>query len=48
MGSEVEPKKKGGVGGRGVQVWVYFSLLYSVLLGNKLDEFFSKSSLFCP
>jgi len=32
--TEVEPGKKGGVGGRFFKIWVYFSLSYSDLIGD--------------
>jgi len=44
-GSEAEPRKKGGVGGRSFKVWIYFSLSYSGLLGDKLNSFLSSSSV---
>jgi len=37
--SEVEPRKKGGMGGRCFKIWFYFSLFYSDLIGNKLNNF---------
>ena len=37
-GSEVEPGKMGGVGGGVLRLDCIFSLLYSVLPSNKLDE----------
>jgi len=36
-GSEVEPRKKGGVRGRSFKIWFYFLLTYSDLIGNKLN-----------
>jgi len=41
IGSEIEPRKKGGVGGRGFKIYFYFSLSYSDLVGDKLHIFFS-------
>jgi len=38
-GSEVEPGKKGMVGGRCFKIWIYFSLSYSDLSGDKLTFF---------
>ena len=38
-GSEAEPRKKGGVGGRCFKISFYFSLSYSDLIGDKF--FFS-------
>jgi len=35
-GSEVEPGKKGGVGGGCFEIYFYFSLSYSDLSGDKL------------
>jgi len=46
-GSEAEPEKKGGVGGRCFKIWMCFSLSYSDLNGDKLP-FLPKFSLFCP
>jgi len=43
-GSEVEPRMKGGVGGRCVKIWIYFSLSYSDLIGDELNSLFSPSS----
>ena len=37
IGSEVEPRKKGGVGGRCFKIWFYFSLSCSDLTSNKLN-----------
>jgi len=39
IGSEVEPGKKGGVGGKCLEIWFYFLLSYSSLIGNKLNYF---------
>jgi len=47
-GSEAEPGKKGGVGGRGFKIWIYFSLSYSDLIGDELNSLFSPSSVFLP
>jgi len=44
-GSEAEPGKKGGVGGRCFKIWVYFSLSYSDLIGDELNSLFSPSSV---
>jgi len=44
-GGEVEPGKKGGVGGRRFKIWFYFSLSYSDLIGDKLNSLFSSSSV---
>jgi len=33
--SEAEPSKKGGVGGRCLKIWIYFSLSYSDLTGDE-------------
>jgi len=44
-GSEAEPGKKGGVGGRCFKTWFYFSLPYSDLNGDELNFFFSPSSV---
>jgi len=33
-GSEAEPGKKGGVGGRCFKIWIYFSLSYSNLISD--------------
>jgi len=44
-GNEAEPGKKGGVGGRCVKVWIYFSLSYSDLIGDELNSLFSPSSV---
>jgi len=44
-GSEVERRKKGGVGGRCFKIWFYFSLPYSDLIGDKLNFLFSPSSV---
>ena len=46
-GIEVGPGKKGGVGGRCLKIWFYFSLSYSDLIGDELISFFSPSCLFC-
>jgi len=35
--SKVEPGKKGGAGGRCLNIWIYFSLSYSDLIGDKLN-----------
>jgi len=42
-GSEVEPGKKGGLGGRSVEIWIYFSLSCPDLFGDKLNFIFSPS-----
>jgi len=39
--SEVEPRKKGGVGERCFKIWFYFSLSYSDLIGDELNSLFS-------
>ena len=39
IGSEVEPRKKGGVGESVFKIWFYFSLSCSDLIGNKLNQF---------
>jgi len=39
--SEVEPGKRGGVGGRRVKICFYFSLSYSDLIGDELNSLFS-------
>jgi len=44
-GSEAEPGKKGGVGGRCFKIWFYFSLSYSDLIGDELNSLFSPSSI---
>jgi len=44
-GSEAEPGKKGGVGGRCFKIWIYFSLSSSDLTGDKLNSLFSPSSV---
>ena len=44
-GSEVEPGKKGGVGGRCFKIWFYFSLSYSDLIGDELNSLFSPGSV---
>jgi len=44
-GSEVEPRKKGGVGGRWFKIWIYFSLSCSGLVGDELNSLFSPSSV---
>jgi len=44
-GSEAEPGKKGGVGGRCFKIRIYFSLSYSDLIGDKLNSLFSPSSV---
>jgi len=44
-GSEAEPGKKGGVGGRCFKIWFYFSLSYSDLIGDELNSLFSPSSV---
>jgi len=36
MGSEVEPRKKGGVGGKCFRICSCFSLPHSDLIGSKL------------
>jgi len=43
-GTEAEPGKKGGVGGRCFKIWVYFSLSHSDLISDKLHSLFSPSS----
>jgi len=43
--SEVEPGKKGGVGGKCFKIWFYFVLSYSVFIGDKLNSLFSPSSV---
>jgi len=43
--TEVEPGKKGGVGGRCFKIWIYFSLSYSDLIGDELNSLFSSSSV---
>ena len=35
--SKAKPGEEGGVGGRCFEIWVYFSLPYSDLIGNKLN-----------
>jgi len=42
-GSEVEPRKKEGVGGRGFKIWIYFSLSHSDLIVDELNFLFSPS-----
>jgi len=37
-GTEAEPGKKGGVGGRCFKIWIYFSLCHSDLIGDKLNS----------
>jgi len=44
-GSEAEPGKKGGVGGRCLKIWIYFSLSHSDLIGDELNSLFSPSSV---
>jgi len=44
-GSEAEPGKKGGVGGRCINIWIYFSLSCSDLIGDELNSLFSPSSV---
>jgi len=44
-GSEAEPRKKGGVGGRCFKIWIYFSLSSSDLIGDELNSLFSPSSV---
>jgi len=44
-GSETEPGKKGGVGGRCFKIWFYLSLSYSDLIGDELNSLFSPSSV---
>jgi len=44
-GIEVEPTKKGGVGGRCFKIWFYFSLSYSDSIGDELNSLFSPSSV---
>jgi len=39
--SEVEARRKGGVGGRCFKIWIYFSLSHSNLIGDKLNSLFS-------
>jgi len=46
-GIEVEPGKKGGVGGRCFKIWFYVSLSYSDLFGDELNSLFSPGSV-CP
>jgi len=41
--SEVEPRKKGGVGGSCLKIWIYFPLSYSNLTGDELNSLFSSS-----
>ena len=36
-GSEVEPGKKGGVGGRCFKIWFYFSPSYSDMIGDSFS-----------
>jgi len=42
---EIEPRKKGGVGGRCLKIRIYFSLSYSDLIGDELNSLFSPSSV---
>jgi len=44
-GSEAEPGKKGGVGGRCFKICICFSLSYSDLIGDELNSLFSPSSV---
>jgi len=44
-GSEAEPGKKGGVGGRCLKIWFYFSLSYSDLIDDELSSHFAPSSV---
>jgi len=44
-GSEAEPGKKRGVGGRCFKIWIYFSLSCSDLIGDELNSLFSPSSI---
>jgi len=44
-GSEVEPRKKGGVGGRCFKIWFCFSLSSSDLIADELNFLFSPSSV---
>jgi len=44
-GSEVEPGKKGWVGGKCFKIWFYFSLSYSDLIGDELISLLSPSSI---
>jgi len=44
-GSEAEPRKKGGLGGRCFKIWIYFSLSCSDLIGDELSPLFSPSSV---
>jgi len=43
--SEAESRKKGGVGGRCIKIWIYFSLSCSDLIGDELNSLFSPSSI---
>jgi len=43
--SEAEPGKKGGVGGRCLKIWIYFSLSSSDFIGDELNSLFSPSSV---
>jgi len=44
-GIEAEPGKKGGMEGRCFKIWIYFSLSYSDLIGEKLNSLFSPGSV---
>jgi len=44
-GSEAEPRKKGGVGGRCLKIWFCFSLSSSDLTGDELNSLFSPGSV---
>jgi len=44
-GIEVEPGKKGGVGGRCLKIRFYLSLSYCDLIGDELKSLFSPSSV---
>jgi len=46
-GSEVEPGKKGGVGGRSFKIHFYSSLSYSDLIGDKFKTFLFSPSPVC-
>jgi len=41
---EVKPGKKGEVGGRCFEIWFYFLLSYSDLIGDKFNSLFSPCS----
>ena len=45
VASEDEPGKKGGMGGRCLKIWIYFSISYSDLVGDKLNFLFFPSSV---